>query len=187
MQPHAGHLFDFQPFAFLRHLADDAHIDAGLDAILQKLDHLAIADLHLVDQQLFFRVLDEIGEARPGVLRAHQKRVVAGRVRLARRVGLEEPDRFGHNRLVLRGDAHAAALFDIEPGEVETKRIERLAIDQHHLVVIAHEVVVGARHRDAGIQQLELQLAESLGPAARGVRNEGVNFHPRVTAPSSAR
>ena len=44
------HLFGLQPFAFFADLADDAHVDTGLGTLLKQLDHLSIADLHVVDQ-----------------------------------------------------------------------------------------------------------------------------------------
>ncbi len=55
-------------------------------------------------------------------------------------------------------------------------RVERLAIDQQHLVVIAQQVVVGARDRHAGVKQLQLEFAKPLLPAARCAGDERVHL-----------
>ena len=46
--------------------------------------------------------------------------------------------------------AEAAAVVDIQRSEIECQQEERAAIDDHHLAVIAREVVRRSSHRDAG-------------------------------------
>ena len=76
MQAHARHFFAGEPLGSLADLAEDADVDARLHAVLQQLEHLAIADLHVVDEQLFLRALDEARESGSRVLGADEKIVV---------------------------------------------------------------------------------------------------------------
>jgi len=55
---------------------------------------------------------------------------------------------------------------DVQSGEVETVDVERATVHDHHLAVIAHEIVGGARHCDARLEEQLLQLAQTLGAAA---------------------
>ena len=78
------------------------------------------------------------------------------------------------NQPLVRGhDAKAPALGDVEAGEVEPVQVQHAAVDDHHLAVIAHQIVGGARHRDAAVEQLHFELAQALLAAAIGVGDQG--------------
>ena len=104
-------------------------------------------------------------------LRADDQLVVARLVRLTRAVGLEQRARLLHELGIVGDDAEAAALLDVEPGVVEAEHVQRV-VDDHHLAVIARQIVGGARDRDPGIEQPQLELAQDLFAAAVGVRDE---------------
>src|SRR5207248_944813 len=74
--------------------------------------------------------------------------------------------------LVLGDDPETAALLDVERGEVEAVDVQDLAVDDHHLAVVADEIVGGARHGDPALQQLQFEFAEALGPASILMRGQ---------------
>jgi hypothetical protein len=76
MQAHDRHSFARESLGSFAQLAEDADVDARLHAVLQQLDHLAVAHLHVIDEQLFFRALDEARQPGPRVLGADEKVVV---------------------------------------------------------------------------------------------------------------
>ncbi len=144
----------------------------ALRALLQHAQDEVVADLRVVDQQLLPRPLDERRQHLARGLRADDQAIVAGHVGLARR---------GRPRtacsasltsfLSVVDDAEAAALLDVELRVVEAEHVERV-VDDHHLAVIARQVVGGARDGDPGVEQLQLELAQALLAAAVGVRDE---------------
>ena len=103
------------------------------------------------------------------------KRSHAGRVGLTRVVGLEQLERLLHQLRVLGDDAEAAALGDVEPGEVEAVDVQHAAVDDHHLAVIANEIVGGPGHGHPGRQQPQFELSQDLVAAGMGVGDEGAN------------
>jgi hypothetical protein len=68
-------------------------------------------------------------------------------------------------------DAEAPALLDVELRVVEAEHVQRV-VDHHHLAVIPRQIVGGARDRDAGVEQPQLQLPQDLFAAAVGVRDQ---------------
>src|SRR5258708_7552460 len=59
--------------------------------------------------------------------------------------------------------------------EVEGEDIKVLAVHDHHLPVIAHEVAGGTRDRNSTGQKIHLQLAQTLFTAAVRECNQGVH------------
>ena len=78
---------------------------------------------------------------------------------------MDEPDFPGD-------DAKAAAVVDIKVGEVEGQDEEQPAVDNHQLVVIAHQVGGGPRNSDAHFEQAHLELAQVYLAAPVGVRDQ---------------
>ena len=70
--------------------------------------------------------------------------------------------------------------------EVESVHVQLFTVDDHHLAVIARQVVGRARHGDAGIQHPQLELAQPLVAAGVGVGNQRPTATPRLTAASIA-
>src|SRR5262249_34780216 len=95
--------------------------DPLLHALLQELDHAPVLDLEVVDGQLLARPLDERGEPFARTLGAHDEVRARRRIGLSRAVRLEEVRRVLHGAAVARGDREAAALVDVELGEVEAE------------------------------------------------------------------
>ncbi len=50
--------------------------------------------------------------------------------------------------------------------------MQLLAIDDHHLAVVPHEIVSGSRHGHSAVKQAQLELAKALLPAFIRVRNQ---------------
>ena len=59
-----------------------------------------------------------------------------------------------------------------DAGEVESVDVEHPAVDDHHLAVVADQIVGSPGNRDARLEQLHLQLAQVLGAAAIGMRRQ---------------
>ena len=158
--------------------ARDAVLDDPLDQV--------VADLGVVDQQLLPRPPDERGQELARGLRADDEPVVAaasragacGRLRTARSASRTM-------RLSLRDDAEAAALLDIDLGVVEAEDVQR-AVDDHHLAVVARQVVGRARDGDAGVEQPHLELPQALLAALVGVRDERADEHAALDGRSAA-
>src|SRR5207249_7511367 len=110
-------------------LADHAHVDAFLLLLGQNLQHRVVAHLRIVDEQLPAGAAQKAREPLACVFRAHDEPLVPRYVRLAVEIGGEQLLRFGHELLVLRHDAEAAALLDVEAGEVEAVDVEDLVVD----------------------------------------------------------
>jgi hypothetical protein len=85
--------------------------------------------------------------------------------RNALEVGFEKLHRLVHELLVLRHDPEAAALLHVDEREVEAIDVKNSTVDDHHLRVIADEVVRCPRDGDTALQQVQLELAENLGSA----------------------
>ena len=87
---------------------------------------------------------------RARVLRADDQPAVRRRVVLAQRVGLEQLHRLAHD---LRRRASTMPklrlLLDVELGVVEAVDVQDCAVHDHHLAVVARQVVGGPRHRGA--------------------------------------
>ena len=90
---------------------------------------------------------------------------------------------FLHELAILRDDAEAPALGDVEPGEVEAVHVEDALVDDHHLAVIADEIVGAAGHGHAGGQQPQFQLPQDLVAAAVSVRDDGAHVDPTLHRP----
>ena len=139
--------------------------------ILQHAQNQVVADLRVVDEQLLLRLADERGQQLARVLRADHEAVVARRVGLAVAVRLEQRAASLTSRLSRGDHAEAAALLDVQLGVVEAEDVQHV-VDDHHLAVIARQIVGGARHGDAGVEQPQLELAQALLAAAVGVRDQ---------------
>ena len=84
----------------------------------------------------------------------------------------KKPRRFFHQFAVPGHDAEAAAPLCIKVGEVICQQIKFLTIHQHHLAVIADQVVRGTGHRDSFFQEPHFQLAQVLLSTAIGKRDQ---------------
>ena len=64
--------------------------------------------------------------------------------------------------------------------------MEDAAVDDHHLAVIADQIVGGPRNGDAALEQVHLELAKALLAAAVGNARSARAPTPRATAPERA-
>src|ERR1700681_2281584 len=76
------------------------------------------------------------------------------------------------------GQPETAAMLDVQVSKIKTKYIQLAAIDDHHLAVIAQQVVGGARHGNASRQESHFQRPEILLAAAVSKGNEGMDQNP---------
>src|SRR5206468_6249329 len=96
----------------------------------------SIADFRVVDEQLLLCLLDESGEDLARALGTDDELVVRWRIPLPGAVGFEQRARFLDEPRLVRHDAEAAALLDIELRVIEAEDVQRV-VDQHHFSVIA--------------------------------------------------
>ncbi len=64
--------------------------------------------------------------------------------------------------------AETATVIDVKMSEIEREKVKFLAIDHHHLAVIANQIPCGARYRHALFEQSHFQFAEMLFAPAVG-------------------
>src|SRR5439155_9554181 len=76
---------------------------------------------------------------------------------------------------VLGHGAAAAALLDVERREAEPVDVEGPVVNDHHLAVVANEIVRGARDGDAPFEQLHLELPQCLCAAPVRVCGQGAD------------
>src|SRR5687767_14972144 len=169
MQPEAAKRANVQMSALSADRPDDPDVDSLLGPAVQRAQHLGVGDLGIVEEQLFLGPVNEREELLAGVDGADDEPVKAGFVRLSIAIRLEQLQRLLHEGAFPRDDREAAAMVDIEMGEVEGHHEEQPPVDDQHLVVIAREVVRGPRHGHTRIEQTHLELAEALLAAVVGV------------------
>src|SRR6202035_4058664 len=105
---------------------------------------------------------DKSREFFAGIGRAHNERRQAGRIRLAFCIRLEQLYGFMHYFSVGGDEAETAAMLYVEESKIKGKYIQLAAVDDHHLAVVANQVVGGARHGNACRQESHLELPEIL-------------------------
>ena len=176
VQPQIGKLARLHAGQRLLDLADYAYLDSGANAVLENPLQKIVADLLVVDQQLLLRAADERRQQLARGLGADDQAVVDRRIRLAGAVGLEQRARLSDQFPVARHDAEAAALLDVELRVVEPEHMQSV-VDEHHLAVIARQVVGRPRHGDPALQQPQLELAKVLLASAIRVRDQRPDHH----------
>src|SRR5579863_2152394 len=175
MEPQPRKLRHLELFAWASHSAHHFNFGAGSCPILQEEQHCRIADLGVVNQQLLAGATNKGGELPAGVDRTDHKVTPSGIVRPARRIRLEQLDRFLHEPAVSSDDPEAAATFDVLIGKVEGHQIKFAAVDDHQFVVIAQQIAARTRHSGSIFEQAGLQLAKIGLTAAVGVGDQSVD------------
>ena len=66
-------------------------------------------------------------------------------------------------------------MIDVKICEVEAVNVKLLAVDDHHLPVIAHQVSSRPRHGDSICEKVFLQLSEMFFATPVREGNQGVN------------
>ena len=125
-------------------MADYPHVDPRPHALADQREHLGIAQLRVIDEQLVAGGPDESRQSITRVQRADQQIGDRRLVRLASCVGLEQRQQFLDDPPRPHLDAEAPALIDVERGEVERENEGPDAVDYEELGVVADEVVGGA-------------------------------------------
>src|SRR5947207_11823056 len=105
-------------------------------------------------------LVDKGGGLLAGSRGTHNEGGEAGDISLAIEIGLEELHRFLDNFRALGDNAKAAAMIDIHMDEIERQQEQRPAIDNHHLAVIANQIVRGAPYGNASLEKTGLQTAQ---------------------------
>jgi hypothetical protein len=98
-------------------------------------------------------------------------------VRLPGGVGLEQGARGLDEPRILAREAEAAAAVHVELGVVEPEHVH-FAVHDHHLAVMAGQVVGRPADGHARREKRHLQLAQPLLPAAVGVRDQRPHRDP---------
>ncbi len=177
MKPHGGQLAHRQFRASPADAADDLDIHAGLRARIQQPQHCGIADFRVVDQQLLLGPFQKRRELLARIHGTHDEGGVPRYIRLALGVGFEKFHRFGDQLGVGGHQSEAAAVVDVQVGKVKGQQKQLAAVDDQKLVVVARQVVGGARHGDAGFQQPHFQLPQISFAPAIGVGDQGMHEH----------
>src|SRR6187551_3074780 len=172
MQPEAAKRANFQMSTVSADGPNDSYVDSLLGHVAQRARDLRVSNLGIVDEQLFLGPANECEELLPRVDRADDKGVETGLVGFSFVIRLEQLQRLLDEVAFPRDDREAAAMVDIEMGEVEGQDEEQAPVDDQQLVVIAREVVGGPRHLHARLEQTHLELAEALLAAVVGVGDE---------------
>jgi len=81
---------------------------------------------------------------------------------------------FLYEPTILGNDAEAAAVFNVEIGEIERQKVEFLAVHQHHLAVVTDQIIRGAGNSYALFQKPHFQLAQILFPTLAGIGDQCV-------------
>src|ERR1044072_1241577 len=137
--------------------------------------HLVVRDVRIVDVERGLRLAQEAIQPRARALGADDQVADARRVVRAVGVGLEQAQQLLDDARRPGDDTETAAL-DVLPGVVEAEDERRAAIDDQHLAVIAHHVVVRAVDGDALLQHALFELAQALFAALVRVRDERDDF-----------
>ena len=137
MQTHPGQLPRFQIGSLFTQSPDDPDFNSGFGALLQQPDHGTVADLEVINQQLFLCTFNEAGNLFAGINWADHECVYPGRVDLPLGVRLEKPHRFLHGSGVLRYNAEAAAMLDVEVSVIEGQQVQDAAVNDHEFIMIA--------------------------------------------------
>ena len=66
-------------------------------------------------------------------------------------------------------------MFNIQKSEIESEKMQFLAVHDHHFAVVTHQLIGGAGHRHTSREQPHLQLAQVLFAAPVGVGNKRVD------------
>src|SRR5215510_8270851 len=96
-------------------------------------------------------------------------------VRLPVDVGFEQPDGLGDEVMLVGDHPKAAAMVDVEEGEVKRQQVERPPVDDHHLAVITNQVLGRARNLHTALYQAAFQLSDLFQPFFIGVSDQGVD------------
>src|SRR5207248_7743217 len=134
----------------------------------EQLDHLAIADLHVINQQFLLCRGNKLGQLFASIEWADQEARRLGFVRTPLEIGIKQFFRLLYEFFVAGNQGKAAASLRVYLRVVEGQQVKFLAIDDHHLAVIAHEVIGGAGNGHASFQKAHLQLAQVFFPSAIG-------------------
>ena len=177
MQPPAGKLFGGESRSLLAKRAEDANTDASRPPLVEDADHHGIGELGVVEKKFLARTAQEDGESFPGIHRTDQESLGTRRIGKTERVRLKQLDGLADQVAFLGHEAEAAALVHVKRGVVEAKDVELRPIHDHDLVVVAAEIVVGAAHARAGLEQTELELPQPLVAPAIRVGDEGADGH----------
>src|SRR6266496_4032305 len=134
--------------------ADDPHIHALRNLLIQQLHKGAVGDLHVVNQQVFPCAFDELDELLARVLRTHYELMVPRLVRTTLGVTLEQLHGLAHQLWLQGTHGKGAAEHDVNVAEVEGHHVELFAVDDEHLAVIPEQVVGSAGHRHSSLGRI---------------------------------
>src|SRR5215469_6179750 len=99
----------------------DANFDSGANTFSQQSDHLKIADLGIVDQQLLLRSFNETRQQLARIHRAHNQIIELWAVGLPLDIRLEQLRGFMNDIRVVGDDPEATTVLDVEMGKVESQ------------------------------------------------------------------
>ena len=162
------------------HPSENPDLDTCVGALFEDADHLRIAHFRIVNKQLLLRALQESGELFARIHGTDDKIRLPSRVGLTHGVGLEQLDSLRHQFFVSGNKAEASAVFEIQRRKIKREYVELAPVDNHHLPVIAGQIVSRASYRDSLRQQPHLQLPQILFTTAIRISDEGMNEDPSV-------
>ena len=77
--------------------ADDLDVNAGFGLFGEMANHLGVTNLQIIDDQFFFRALDQLGQPSTRICRADYQVVEARLVGPALYIAFKQFDGFGHD------------------------------------------------------------------------------------------
>src|SRR5581483_6388045 len=174
VQADERHPADFEAFYLFVGRADEFDVNPHFGASFQMPDHLSVAQLIVINQQLPFSAQDKLTEPLARVDRADDKIFGFGLGFESQGVGFEQGNGFGDQFRVLGNDAKAAAVMNVQEGEVEGQQVKHAPVNDHHLAVIAHQIFCRACDGDARVAQTFFQPLDVFEVLFVGVSDEGV-------------
>src|SRR5689334_20010025 len=104
--------------------------------VAQEMDHRSVADLRIINQQLFLRAFNEMRKLLSRVNRTDHEALQSWLVRLASNIGVEQSRGFLQNLGIVDDKSETAAVLDIEVCVIERQQIQYAKIDDHELVMM---------------------------------------------------
>src|SRR6266542_2152214 len=139
---------------------NDAHVHALRDLLVEQLQKRAVGDLHVIDQQMFFRACNELGELLACIDRADHQIAVPRLVETALGVALEELDGLADQLWLPGTHAEGAAERNIHVAEVKGEDVQLFAVNDEHLAVVAEQVVRSSGYSDSLFQHSGFKAAK---------------------------
>ena len=165
---------------FSRCAPEDADLHARILSFDQQPQHRSIADVGVIDEQLFFRPFDEPGQLVPRIHRTYHKLAASRGIYLPLGISLEEFHAFRDQSAVSGDQAKASATVNVQIREIKSQQVELFPVHYDHLSVISHQIACRPGDSDSVRQKPFFELAQVCFAAPVRKRNQSVDKDPSL-------